>query len=289
MKKFFALLFLLALIYPTFAFGQFEGEINMKITSERGDAGRQHTVNMFIKGGMMAMKASGLSPEAKDATIIYRDDKKVMWIVSDENKSVFEIPMDKEVKDAAARAMKKSKEEKKAPNVRKSGKSESILGYTCEGWIVDDEDEVQEVYGTSKLGNLYEGFIKTMSQMSKGAPDDDRSDWQHELMKMKIFPLKIVTKRDGKITETMEVTKVNEKKIAASMFEVPAGYKKQSMGEIGNMMQKMQEEMMKGKKEGKGENIDMQKMMEQMKKQMKQLEKEHAGQADSSKDEEENE
>ena len=90
-----------------------------------------------------------------------------------------------------------------------------------------------------------------------------------ELADMKIFPLKVTTSREGTVTEIQEVTKIESKTLAASTFEPPADYKKQS---IDLDFQKMMEGM-KSRDQGNqgepGQNVDVEKMMKEMQEKMK--------------------
>jgi hypothetical protein len=242
---------------------QFEGEIDMKISAAGGETKRDQTLILLIKKGNIAITVMGEGGKAR-GKVIFREDKNVMWVVDDAKKSVMEIPT-KEIEDSAGRATEGAEGAK--VKFYKSGKSETILGYPCDGWIVEKEYETKEVYGTTKLGDIYESFLKSLKRVTGGRMESAMNEFESEMMKQKIFPLKSITMRDSVVTSTQEVTKIEPRSVKASTFEIPAGYKKQSMDAgMSEAMKKMQEEMLKYQKTGKM-TPEMEKMIEEQMKQ----------------------
>jgi len=249
----------LSLAFPLLS--QFEGEIAMKVSSSMGETKRDQTIVLLIKKDKIAINVKGEGGMAQ-GRVVFREDKEMMWVIDDKNKTVMEIPT-KQLEDMGGKAAEGAEREK--VNFRKLGKTETILGYHCEGWMVEKEHETKEVYGTSKLGDIYDGFLKSLKRLKGGRMESMMNDFEVEMMKQKIFPLKSITTRDGNVTSTEEVTKIEKRSLPASTFEVPAGYKKQTMDAgMSDAMKKMQEEMLKTQKDGKM-TPEMQKMMEQMK------------------------
>ncbi len=95
--------------------------------------------------------------------------------------------------------------------------------------------------------------------------------WDDELAKLKLFPLKIVSKEKGKVHLTQEVTSIEPKTLGAGVFEVPKGYRKQTLElDMEKLMKEM--EQMKKKdstgvpgKDDPGANMELEKMMKQLK------------------------
>lgn len=275
MKTFVCHFFLFTVLFFSPLIAQFEGEVNMKTTHNVGETKKENLVVMYIKNDMLAFKMDDEQGGGRNTRIVYRADSNVILIIDDEKKTVVTMSI-KSLEDMG-KAMA-GKEEK--INVRKAGKSQTILGYQCEGWLVESEHQVREIYGTSKLGNVYEKFMMTFGKLRR----DKTEEWQKQLSKLKIFPLKITTTRDGNITSIDEVTKIENKKLLASMFEAPKDYSTQSLdAQLGGAMQKMQEEMKKYQKSGTL-TPEMQKMIEQNMKKMEEHDEEKEDSTDEDDD-----
>jgi len=238
MKKI-AVAMLALLLCPMFsALAQFEGLVDMKITSFSKGKPEEMQMSMSVKKDLMAMDIKGKGDEG--GRMIIRADKKVMWMVRDQEKMYLEFPLkENSVKSGKAAAQGKS-------NAKKTGKTQTILGYECEEWVTEDGDAVTSMWVTSKLGNLLEGFTQAMGKLSGmgGGAAAEPSGWKGEMAKMKMFPLKTETTKNGKPAESMEVTKVEQKTLPQSTFEAPSGYRKQSLDfDMNKMMEQMQKQM----------------------------------------------
>jgi hypothetical protein len=213
----------LSLVLPLLS--QFEGEIDMKTSSSLGETKRDQTIVLLIKKDKIAITVQGEGGMAQ-GRVVFREDKEMMWVIDDKKKTVMEIPT-KTIEDMGAKPAEGAEREK--VKFRKLAKTETILGYHCESWLVEKELETKEVYGTSKLGDIYDGFIKSLKRLKGGRMESMMNDFEAEMMRQKIFPLKSITTRDGNVTSTEEVTKIQSRSVPASTFEIPSGYKKQSM------------------------------------------------------------
>lgn len=256
---------------------QFEGQIDMKMSHR--NSGKETQLVLLMKGDLMAFSMKGDGAMEKGGDVIFRPDKNVMWILSPKEKTYLEIVPDKEMLSSHGKVkekLKKKLEKKLGGNggFRKTGNTQSIAGYECEEWVSDEDGDVARVWGTSKLGNVYEGFLKAMGQWGASREAQDNRGWQNELIDRRIFPMKTVLTENGSVTESQEVTKVEKKSLSASLFEPPPDYKKQSMDmDLGKML--------KGLREGKGENAraiskeDLEKLMKQFKQDTKDTKEEH--------------
>ncbi|HKI43745.1 MAG TPA: DUF4412 domain-containing protein [Balneolales bacterium] len=114
----------------------------------------------------------------------------------------------------------------------KVGDTEVILGHKCDHWRINDEDG-----GTVDLWNA-KGFGNFMMPGSmSGMPGGGRQpQWIKDMMSQGFFPLKVVvTKKDGSTEMSMVATKIEEKDLSSSLFEVPSGYNKMNIPNMGNM------------------------------------------------------
>jgi hypothetical protein len=58
-------------------------------------------------------------------------------------------------------------------------------------------------------------------------PEDQGSDGDDVIAKMGLFPLLSVTRYEGRVLESQEVTKIERKPLAGDLFRIPEGYTKQ--------------------------------------------------------------
>jgi hypothetical protein len=228
-----------SLIAAAAAYPQFEGTVRMRaVTYGDGDSNVVGST-VYFKGTLFAAVIDPTTETAgQGGKFILRGDKKLMWIVVDEEKKYMEIPLDKaHTGDTTGHAGMK-----KTYTLSKTGKSRSIAGYPCDEWVADEgEGGGARIWATAGLGDMYEGVVKWFDEMSMESATD-RSRWERELADKKLFPLLVVRTEEGEVTETEEVVGIEKKSIPASMFEPPAGYEKQV---VDLNFEKMFEEMMK--------------------------------------------
>jgi hypothetical protein len=214
---------------------QFEGRIEMKITSYEDGKPQSMNMTLFVKNDLLVSDMEG---EKNGGKIIIRGDKQLMWIVNDEHKMYLEMSL----KENKVKKELPSSEKSKF-NMRKTGGTKTILGYECEEWVAEEGDEVTTMWGTTKLGNIYQGIAKAMGNLGELGSGAGVERWQKEILDKNFFPLKVEIKEKGRTTSSQEITKVESKTLPASMFAPPEGYQKQSLDfDINKMMQHMQQE-----------------------------------------------
>ena len=103
------------------------------------------------------------------------------------------------------------------PNIEKTGKKDSVAGYSCEIWKITNKD------GTHAEACLAEG-IKWIDLGDLGIHSPEMAA-AAALTDLNHFPLRLVS-FDAKSTETsrMEATKIDKKKLDDATFAVPPGY-----------------------------------------------------------------
>jgi hypothetical protein len=110
------------------------------------------------------------------------------------------------------------------PVVKKTGKTETILGYRCEQILITHGGKETEVWATKGLGR----FI----QLDPGG--GTASAWERELASGDMFPLRVIEKdAKGKRVSAMEVTAVEKKSLSDSLFKVPANFNKLDIPMMG--------------------------------------------------------
>jgi hypothetical protein len=194
--------------------GPFEGEITMNVT----EAGKPpHTITYDVKGTKMRFDSPAeQSGPMGGGYVIFDTTNKKMTAVNDAKKSAF--IMDVNAMGAQNPAMAQAAQTK--PNVEKTGKTDTVAGYSCEIWHVSDEKGSGDVCVAKGI---------SFPKLGRGAPS-----WQSMLEDG--FPLRaVMNDSTGKEKDRMEVTKIDKKSLDDSRFEVPAGYQTMNM-----------EDMMKG-------------------------------------------
>ena len=106
--------------------------------------------------------------------------------------------------------------EKRKPDITRTGKTETIAGYSCEHWLIKDDGVAFDACVAKGLGPFFGGE----SPMGRRATPA----WYEEL-KDGLFPLKVMR---GDET-VLEVTGIEKKSLDASLFAPPAGYQKMDL------------------------------------------------------------
>jgi len=216
-------------ILTTTACAQFEGIVESKNTTV-DELGRpqEFIMTMWIKKDMVRIETKGAS--LPGSTMIYRADLKKVWMLNPEEKSYFEIPHDEKGEEMYNTGGTGAKYV-----VQRTGRKKTIAGYECEQFIIKRETEETELWGTKKLGHL-------VSTLSAALGNDQTSAGEGavaEVMKRGIYPLRSATKVDGQLIESQEVTRIEPKSLDASLFSLPADFKKKK---ALDMMQELPEE-----------------------------------------------
>lgn len=106
---------------------------------------------------------------------------------------------------------------KPPPKVTKTGKTDTVAGYTCEIWDMTDET----THATMCIAE--EGFSLFHIPLT-GAPAEYA--WMSELMDGKHIPLRVISfDKAGAEEGRVEITKIDKKSEPDANFQVPAGYK----------------------------------------------------------------
>ncbi len=200
------------------ATGNFEGEVDMKMTHTGSD--KTMTMQYFVKGHKMRTQMEG--KEGMSGGGIFDWQSHEMIILMDKQKMYMVSQL-----DPAKMAYGKDHHFK----ITKTGETLDILGYTCREYDYTSDNGSGKVWLASGIGSWW--GTEMAAQANKLPPD------QRALVNMveaqKLFPMKSETMdQSGNAKSEMEVTKVEEKSLSSSFFEVPDGYKKLDMGAMMN-------------------------------------------------------
>ncbi len=116
-----------------------------------------------------------------------------------------------------------------------SGGTDVVAGYSCDKWKVTETNKV-----THKVRKTDTCLAKGIGFPDMSMGHSSAKSWTSKLVADKFFPLRLTTTEDGVETMHMEVTKVDKKTLAATRFEVPAGYTVTDMAEMMKGLQGMQ-------------------------------------------------
>jgi hypothetical protein len=213
MRKYLPLLCAITLAAPAVvSAASFEGKVNFKITSGRG---QPQEMFYSIKGDKIRMEF----PNEKRMGMIMDMGKKEMLMIMDEQKSYMTMAMP----DSAVKAIEQSSDDVK---LEKTNETEKILGYTATKYIVTNKDGKHEMWLAEGLGS-FAGY--TANPMGRGRGSNSQPPaWERALAGKDLFPLRVVGL--GKENFRMEVTAINKQTLPDALFAPPPGYQKFDMG-----------------------------------------------------------
>lgn len=111
------------------------------------------------------------------------------------------------------------------PKVVKTGKTETIAGYSCEDWDVLSSDKSKLSLCVANKGASWFHLPLT------GIPTEQA--WALELLDGKHFPMRgIASEKDGSEAGRVEVTKLDKRTLDAAQFEVPTAYKQVTLTDM---------------------------------------------------------
>jgi hypothetical protein len=197
---------LLLMPVVTQAQSKFEGAITMALTAPQGTT----EVTYLIRGDQLRVDMPGGG--GMTGYVVRDGAKNVTTMVMPSQRMYMDLAaVQAMMPGAAAQAAK-------TPDIKLTGKKETIAGVECEHVIVTSTDGQYDVCGAKGLG----AFASTASPMSRGNSGPAGLD----RLGKDFFPLK-VQKVGGDVA--MQVTKIEKKSLDASMFSVPEGYQKMDM------------------------------------------------------------
>ena len=213
------ILLLLIVAHPAFA--AFEGYIEMKMTMKEGSGTMKGQISSVGTRTEVEAKVPQMGEMPITLTMIMKfNNPDVVYMLNDATKAYVEINM-KDVGDPA-----KNRPDKEY-TVKKLGK-EKVAGYTCEHLLLTAQDGTEaEVWSTRDLVDLgvFRDYMQRNRQgaelrgIMKALKQADAGD----------FIARMISRdKTGAPAVTLELVKAEKRAVAASLFEIPAGYKKQA-------------------------------------------------------------
>lgn len=204
----------------------FEGKVSLAVSAGK-DQSQQ--IDYSIKDPAMRID---MTAEGQTFSSIMDMKKMEMMILMPSEKMYMVMAL----KDTIEKAAKKT--QGKEPDIEKTGRTETILGYKCDEYVTKDKKTTTEIWiaeglGTFMgMGNNSGGGMGGMFGKKKAA-----DSWEEKFKGKPGFPLRVVS-RDAKNKETfrMEATKIEPGSLPASLFQPPAGWQKFQMPSMGDML-----------------------------------------------------
>jgi hypothetical protein len=252
----------------TFAAGSFEGKMTLATST---DGGKPQTMVYTTKGQKLRMEIIAMADDEGDqaktkeapkkkkhlpgflggksessddgeksakgqqGAMIMDMGKMEMLTLMPEEKMYMVMPMKKALDKAAEQA---EKHPDSNLDVERTGKTEKILGYSCDQILVTDKDKktVTEMWIATGLGAyMAPGAGGGGGGMFGGRKSAASAKWEEVLKGKGGFPLRVVTKNSAnKEIYRMEATKVEPGAQPDSLFVPPADYQKFEMPGMGD-------------------------------------------------------
>jgi Domain of unknown function (DUF4412) len=181
-----------------------EGVVHFKNTMSN----RMSEFDYYHKAAAARMEIDSEGHGGKAAVIFDTAAQKMIMLMPTQ-KMAMEIPIPQGEQDTSGF---------KPENLVRTGKTQTILGYSTEQVLYKTEEGETEVWGAKGLG--------TFAGMH-ARPGQPIPAWVRQLQKDGFFPLLVIHKdKTGAERGRMEATKVEKKSLSDELFTVPADYKK---------------------------------------------------------------
>ncbi len=191
----------------------FEGVIYYEIPEMQNQ--NMEEMPYMIKGNKARIEFK--SGKGSGAMLFMPDESKIVFVM-DAMKGFMEMNLDN--------MGDQGDESEEAANFTKTGETKTIAGKNCEVWNVESEDNTVEVCMAQGLGK----FMMPRSPMGRS----NAPEWVDEVMERGAMPLEVIEVSSNGNELQMRATRIEEKSLEASLFEVPEGYK-----DMSSMMKQM--------------------------------------------------
>ncbi|HVU16389.1 MAG TPA: DUF4412 domain-containing protein [Candidatus Didemnitutus sp.] len=200
----------------------FEGTLHIAITSDKGQ-----TMNMTqtFKGN-----AIRIDPDNAPVSMIMDMDKRVMTTLIHERHMYMTRPMP--TADEARKMAADGKSPEHDPDIQATGKTEVILGYKCNQYLVKDGDKTTELWLAPDLG-VFNGLMQSGggggNPFSRGKQTAVEAKWEKVFKGKPGYPLRVVTHKGSGTDFKMEVTKVEKGGVSSAQMMAPSDYQEFKM------------------------------------------------------------
>jgi hypothetical protein len=225
---------LLLLVPASLSAAAFEGKVTMKMT-DPGSKGEAPLMQLSLKQGFYRMDVTVADNRKKNAS-------ESMATIMDLTKMEMYILMPSEkmymVQKINPRAGNSEKVETVGDVVvERTGKTETILGYRAEQYLVKTKDGTSEIWATDQLGTYMgssaPGGGGGRGMFGRGGGNASEQEWEKAFTGRDFFPLRVVSlDRRGRETSRMEVVAIEKQSLDVSHFAPPADFQRFGMGNM---------------------------------------------------------
>lgn len=219
--------------------GDFEGMIAMKMETEN-QTGAEMTY--FLKGRHTRIETKVANLPAGNAIMLWDLEGGKITTLMPAQKMYTTMDIKTAAEDIKEMKKSQGQEEPEFPRLTPTGKRETIAGYTCEHWLMGDNQDmdmcVAKGLGYFGMGGQSGGGLGSWKNLVFGpkmlAAAATHPEWV-KFLEGGAFPLKLSALKDGQVKMTMEATRIEKKSLDDSLFVIPTDYKEFSMPNIPKM------------------------------------------------------
>jgi hypothetical protein len=218
----------------------FEGEIGIMAKSNKGKP-EPTNLSLEVKSDKIRLEippgVGGPHSPPMNGHVVFNAPEKKLYAVLDDQKKVIVLDLNtagEQFKSMAPKTPGSSggsagKPSKPPPKLTKTGTTDKVAGYSCDNWDVTDEAKKVATLCIADQSNSWFHLPLT------GIPTEYA--WALELLDGKHFPMRAISYENGAEDGRVEVTKLEKKPMAATLFDMPAGYQViDAMTYLGGMM-----------------------------------------------------
>jgi hypothetical protein len=202
-----------ALVYaasPAVARAQFEGVITMKVQQPGGAAPME--IRQFVRGGTTRTEMTGPMGEM---AMIADVTKGLGYMVLPARQTYMQMALPNQ-----AQATERMRGAAVQPKVSRTGRKETIAGYSCEHWNV----QVDTVSFDACMASGLPVWSSVMQGGGMGGRRGGGTGWLSMVGDGSLFPLRVT--RTGSSVPMVEVTSIEKKTLSPALFTPPANFEK---------------------------------------------------------------
>lgn len=261
---------LVLLLILTFLASPILAQTVTSVTFQNRDLEDQETSKgqMYFRENVLRIDGES-GKQSRPFSMIFRGDRQLMWILQPDERKY--IQMDKETidqmsnqlsgvlaqmeeqmkklppeqREAFKRMMKgripnlEQAEPAPPPDIRATGESREISGYSCRGYdVFQNGNKVLEVWATSRsnvpgadnLNSVFDQLAEFYKSLTSNFAQFQTGFNFNVLAELDGFPIQMRNFQDGQAKSEMQIQSISESPGSDDLFEVPPGYKEQKLG-----------------------------------------------------------
>jgi hypothetical protein len=214
-------------LFAAVAAPAFEGRISLGFTDGKG---REQVIDYAVKGTRVRLEPK--MEQAAGTAMIMDGATQEMTVLMPAQRMYMVMPMHGVAKPGGTESPTQQQK------VEKTGRTEKILGYDCEEYVMSDKGQSTEMWITDQLGSFM-GLSggNPMAGLVGGKAKAEASGWEQALKgKQGAFPLRVVSRDPkGKEIFRLEAKSVKPENLGDELFKAPEGFQKFSMPGMDRM------------------------------------------------------